>query len=60
MVLGERLQMAVKVTSGQESTMNLWMEGLNAAVHHFWKTCHIIDGDGGNSSIIKGNLGPSS
>ena len=59
MVLG-RLQVAVKVPTGQESAMNLWMEGLNAAVHHFRKAGHIVNGDGGNPSIIKGNLGPSS
>ena len=59
MVLG-RLQVAVKVPSSQESAMNLWMEGLNAAVHHFRKTGHIVNGDGSNPSLIQGNLGSSS
>ena len=35
------------------------VERLDTAIHHLWKTSHIIDGNGLHPSIIKGNLGPT-
>jgi len=37
--------------------MDIWVEGLDTTVHHFWETSHIIDGDSVHPSIIKGNFG---
>lgn len=52
-----RLKVAMKVTTSEETTVDIWMKSLHTTVHHFWETSYIINGNGVNTSIVKGNFG---
>ena len=47
-----RLQVAIQVPTSQETSVNVWMEGLDTAIHHLWKASHIINSNGAHSFIV--------
>lgn len=40
----------------QKFIVNVWVEGFNMIVYYFWEFSYIVDGNGFNISIIKGNF----
>ena len=57
LVVLSRFKVAIQVTTSEKTTVDIWMEGLHTTVHHFWETSHIVNGNGVNPSIVKGNFG---
>ena len=55
-VLG-RLQVAIQVPTSQKPAVNVWVEGLDTAIHHLWKTSYIINGNSAHPSTIQSHLG---
>ena len=52
LILLGRLQVAIQVPTSQEAAVNVWVESLDTAIHHLWKTSHIINSNGPHSFIV--------